>query len=95
MVEEANKNPFSGFLFTVGEKRMNVSGVLLIQHFLKTFSFPLLNGNPNTAWMKITALVITMIWRKNYTEMRANGKTILIDTQCPFCSKGSIERFAK
>ena len=46
-------------LFTVGEKKLKANGTMVDSAFLKMFSFPLLNGSPETALKENYSVVIT------------------------------------
>src|SRR4030095_6679111 len=46
-------------LFSVGEKILRPTGNIVDSGFLQMFSFPLLNGNPNTALNDLHSIVLT------------------------------------
>ena len=46
-------------LFSVGEKRVTVTGNMVDTGFLQMFSFPLLKGNPATALNDMHSIVLT------------------------------------
>src|SRR5512147_2259705 len=49
----------SNYLFSVGEKRLTVSGNIVDTGFLQLFSFPLLKGDPNTALNNGSSILLT------------------------------------
>jgi ABC-type antimicrobial peptide transport system permease subunit len=59
-VEQAARvNWSTNFLFTVGEKRLTVSGNIVDSNFLQIFSFPLIKGNPKTVLQDPSSIVLT------------------------------------
>ncbi|HMH22115.1 MAG TPA: ABC transporter permease [Puia sp.] len=72
----------SNFLFSVGEKRLTVSGNIVDSVFLQVFSFPLLKGNALTALNDPHAIVLTeKLAKKIFGDEEAMGKIIKIDNQ--------------
>ena len=49
----------SNFLFSIGEKRLTVRGTIVDSGFLKMFSFPLIEGNPENVLNAPHSIVIT------------------------------------
>ncbi|MFT3679010.1 MAG: ABC transporter permease [Ferruginibacter sp.] len=73
------------FLFTVGEKKMNVTGNMVDPDFLTMFRFPFLEGDINTALNNPTDIVITQkLSKKLFDNENAIGKTIRIDNKYDF-----------
>jgi len=84
-VEQAVRVNDADFLFTVGEKHLNVHGYFTDTGFLKTFSFPLLEGNANTALKENYHIVITKkLAKKLFGNEDAMGKTVRIDSNANF-----------
>ncbi|RVU02741.1 FtsX-like permease family protein [Mucilaginibacter limnophilus] len=80
-VEEATHTTNCFFLFNVGEKKLNVSGMFTDSGFLKMFTFPALKGNPNTALNDIYSIVVTQkLAKKLFGTEDALGKTIRLDS---------------
>jgi ABC-type antimicrobial peptide transport system permease subunit len=91
-VEEAVRINGCNFLFTVGDKRLNVQGCLTDSGFLKTFSFPLVKGNINNALNENYHIVITeKLAKKLFGNEEAMGKTILIDSNANFTVSGVLK----
>ena len=91
-VEDAVRANRADFLFTVGEKRMNVSGIFTDSGFLNTFSFPLLKGNAKTALSENYHIVITKkLANKLFGNEEAMGKTIRIDSSDNFVVSGVLK----
>lgn len=80
------------FLFTVGEKKMNVTGNMVDPDFITMFGFPFLKGNPNTALNNPTDIVITQsLARKLFDSEDVIGKTIKIDNKYFFTVSGLMK----
>jgi len=91
-VEQAVRVNNANFLFTVGEKHLNVQGYFTDSGFLKTFSFPLLEGNENTALSENYHIVITnKLAKKLFGDGEAMGKTIRIDSNANFVVSGVLK----
>src|ERR1700712_502053 len=58
-IEEVARTNSNNFLFTVGEKHLNVPGYFTDPAFLTMFGFPLINGDPKTAINNVNDIVIT------------------------------------
>ena len=70
------------FLFTVGEKKMSVTGNMVDPDFLTMFGFPLTKGDINTALNQPNDIVITQtLSRKLFGNDEAMGKIIKIDNK--------------
>jgi ABC-type antimicrobial peptide transport system permease subunit len=91
-VEQAVRVSNANFLFTVGEKHLNVQGYFTDSGFLKTFSFPLLKGDENTALSENYHIVITnKLAKKLFGDEEAMGKTIRIDSNANFVVSGVLK----
>ena len=92
-VEEAVRyNNQANFLFTVGEKHLNVGGALTDSGFFRVFDFPFVSGNPNTALDKINSIVITQeLSKKLFGNENAMGKVIKIDSSDYFTVTGILK----
>ena len=92
-IEEAvrytNQN---SFLFTIGDKHLNVSGAFTDSGFFKIFDLPFINGNSNTALDKINSIVITQqLSKKLFGNENAMGKVIKIDSTDYFTVSGVLK----
>ena len=77
------------FLFTVGEKKMNVTGNSVDNDFLTMFEFPFLKGDINTALNNPYNIVITQkLSKKLFGDEDAMGKTIKIDNKYNYTVTG-------
>jgi ABC-type antimicrobial peptide transport system permease subunit len=91
-VEQFVRVKDADFLFTVGEKHLNVHGYFTDSGFLKTFSFPLLEGNANTALKENYYIVITKrLAKKLFGNEDAIGKTVRIDSNANFIVSGILK----
>jgi putative ABC transport system permease protein len=69
------------FLMSVGDHHFNAAGNVTDSGFLKMFSFPVLEGNPNSALVNTTDIVITESFAKKlFGKESALGKQIKIDS---------------
>jgi putative ABC transport system permease protein len=70
------------FLFTVSEKKMNVTGNMVDPEFLTMFQFPFIKGDMNTALSHPGDIVITQkLSRKLFGDEDAMGKTVKVDNK--------------
>ena len=91
-VEEVARTNYCNFLFTVGQKHLNVDGYFTDPGFLTMFSFPLVSGNPNTALNNINDIVITQkLSKKLFGNENALGKVIRIDSNAYFKVTGVMK----
>ncbi len=91
-IEDAARINNCNFLFTVGEKHLNVEGDFTDPGFLTMFSFPLINGNSNTALNGVHDIVITQkLSKKLFGNDNAMGKTIKIDSNAYFTVTGVLK----
>jgi putative ABC transport system permease protein len=91
-VEEAARINDANFLFTVGDKHLNIHGNFTDPGFLTMFSFPLVNGNANTALNNINNIIITQkLSKKLFGNDNAMGKVIKIDSNAYFTVTGVMK----
>lgn len=91
-VEDVARINRCSFLFTVGDKHLNVQGVFTDSGFLNIFSFPLVQGNPNKALNENYHIVLTeKLAKKLFGNEDAMGKTILIDSNANFTVSGVLK----
>jgi len=82
----------SSVLFSVGEKRLVVSGNMVDTGFLQMFSFPLLKGDAKTALNDGSSIVLTeTLAKKVFGDDDAMGKVIKVDNKDNFTVKGIIK----
>jgi putative ABC transport system permease protein len=80
-VEEAVRISNTNFLFTYGEKKLNVPGIFTDPGFLNVFSFPLAKGNAAVALNSTYNIVVTeKLAKKLFGNEDPVGKVIRIDT---------------
>lgn len=76
-------------LFSVGEKRLTVSGNMVDTGFLQMFSFPLIKGDPETALNNGYSIVLTeTLARKIFGNDDAMGRTVKLDNKDNFTVTG-------
>ena len=91
-VEDVARINRCNFLFTVGDKRLNVQGYFTDSGFLNIFSFPLVQGNPNKALGENYHIVLTeKLAKKLFGNEDAMGKTIRIDSNANFTVSGVLK----
>jgi len=91
-IEEVARTNNSTFLFTAGEKRLNIPGYFTDPGFLTMFSFPLINGNPKTALNDVHNIVITQkMAKKLFGNDNAMGKTVKVDSNAYFTVTGVLK----
>ena len=91
-VEEAARTTGCSFLFSIGDKHLNVNGNFTDPGFLTMFTFPLVNGNPKTALNNINDIVITQkLSKKLFGDDNAMGKVIKIDSNAYFTVTGVMK----
>ena len=82
----------SNFLFSIGEKRLTVRGTIVDSGFLKMFSFPLIEGNPENVLNAPHSIVITeTLAKKLFDKENAMGKVIKIDNKQNFTVTGILK----
>ena len=80
-VEQAARVNSANFLFTLGDKHLNIGGYFTDPDFLTMFSFPLIKGNPKIALNSMKNIVITeKTAKKLFGNEDAMGKTVKIDS---------------
>ncbi|MEO6453762.1 MAG: ABC transporter permease [Ginsengibacter sp.] len=91
-VEDVVRTNYANFLFTVGEKHLNVAGNFADSGFLNVFSFPLLEGNARKALSSTYNLVITQkLAKKLFGDEDAMGKVVRIDSVDNFTITGVLK----
>jgi putative ABC transport system permease protein len=81
----------SNYLFSVGDKRLMVSGNIVDTGFLQMFSFPLLRGDANTALNNNYSIVITeTLAKKLFANDDPMGRVVKIDNKDNFTVTGII-----
>ncbi len=92
MVEEVARVNNAGFLFTVGDKHLNVDGMFTDPGFLTMFTFPLVQGNAKSALNGEHNIVITeKLSKKLFGDDPAMGKTVKIDSNAYFTVTGVMK----
>ncbi|HEX6431671.1 MAG TPA: ABC transporter permease, partial [Niastella sp.] len=82
----------ANFLLTAGDKRFSLHGDFVDTGFLNMFSFPLLEGNANTALNDINSIVLTkQLAIKLFGNEDAMGKTVRIDSVDNFTVTGVLK----
>ena len=82
----------NNFLFSVGEKRLTVYGTMVDPDFLTMFSFPLVNGNKNTALNNVYSIIVTQqLAKKLFGKEEAIGKVIKLDNRDNFTVTGVMK----
>lgn len=82
----------SNYLFSVGEKRLTVSGNIVDTGFLQLFSFTLLKGDPNTALNNGSSILLTeKLAKKLFGSEDAMGKIIKLDNKDNFTVTGILK----
>jgi putative ABC transport system permease protein len=88
----ARVNWGNNLLFTIGDKRLMVSGTCTDPAFLSMFSFPLVSGNPNTVLNDVYSMVITeKLAHKLFGSQDPMGKLIRVDDHDNFTVKGVMK----
>ncbi len=90
--KETRVNWNQTLLFSVDEKRLNVSGTMVDPDFLTMFGFPLLKGNQNIALNGVYSIVVTEeLAKKLFGNVDAMGKVIKIDNRDNFIVTGIMK----
>lgn len=90
-VEDAVRVADQQFLFSVGEKHLNVSGLITDYGFLNTFSFPLLSGNTNALKDNSHIVLTEKLAIKLFGNENPMGKTVKIDSTDNFTVAGVLK----
>jgi ABC-type antimicrobial peptide transport system permease subunit len=91
-IESFSRATNTDFLFTYGEKHLNVRGSFADSGFLKIFSFPLIEGIHANALANINNIVITQkLSKKIFGDEEALGKVIRLDSNENFTVTGVMK----
>jgi len=92
-IEQATRvNWNQQLLFSVGEKRLTVTGTMVDPDFLNMFSFPLLRGNPQHALDNGYSVVVTeKLGHKLFGTEDPMGKVVRIDNKNNFTVTGVMK----
>ena len=91
-IEDVVRTNNANFLFTVGDKHLNVQGNFTDSGFLNVFSFPLLEGNAKNALAGSYNIVVTeTLAKKLFGNEPAMGKMIRIDSVDNFTVTGVLK----
>ncbi|TSJ40590.1 FtsX-like permease family protein [Mucilaginibacter corticis] len=72
----------SGLLFSVGEKKLTLSGGLVDTGFLQMFTYPMLKGDPKTALNDAHSIVLTQKMAQSlFGDEDPMGKTVKVDNK--------------
>ena len=72
-------------LFTVGEKKVNITGTMVDPDFLTMFTFPFLKGDMNTALNRPNDIVVTeKLSKELFGAGEAIGQTVRLDNKYNF-----------
>jgi ABC-type antimicrobial peptide transport system, permease component len=90
--KETRVNWNQSFLFSVGEKRLTVSGTMVDPDFLHMFSFPLIKGDAGTALNSVYSIVLTeKLSKKLFGNDEAMGKIVKLDNKDNFTVTGIMK----
>ncbi len=79
-------------LFSVGDKRLSVTGNMVDTGFLQMFSFPMVKGDPATALNGGYSILLTQTMAKNvFGNEDPMGKTIKVDNKDIFTVTGIVK----
>jgi putative ABC transport system permease protein len=91
-VEDVVRWQNTNFLLSVGDRHFNVQGNFTDSGFLNMFSFPLIEGNTNTALNGPTDMIITeSLAKKLFGNEPASGKQIRLDSVDLFTVKAVLK----
>lgn len=90
-VEDAVRITNAPFLFTVGDKHLNLSGYFTDPDFFNVFSFPLSEGNPKALNGKYNIVLTQKTAKKLFGNEDAMGKTVKIDSTDIFTVTGVLK----
>lgn len=78
--------------FALGENHLQTQGYLADPDFFRIFSFPLVQGDPNTALSKVHSIVITQkMAKKLFGDTPALGKRLRVDSNTNFTVTGVLK----
>src|SRR4026208_2252080 len=82
----------SDYLFSIGDKRLTISGNIVDTGFLQMFSFPLLKGDARTALHNGSSILLTeKVAKKIFGNEDAMGKVIKLDNKDNFTVTGILK----
>lgn len=90
-VEDAVRVTNTDFLLTLGEKHLNVSGIIADTGFLNMFSFPLLKGRTDALKGNYNIVLTQKLAKKIFGEEEAMGKAIRVDSTDYFTVTGVLQ----
>jgi len=90
-VEDAVRVTDQQFLFSVGEKHLNINGSIVDPGFLNAFSFPLLNGNTNALKDNSHIVLTEKLAIKLFGKENPMGKTVKVDSTDNFTVSGVLK----
>lgn len=84
----------NNLLFTVGDKKILKSGLVVDTGFLQMFSFPMLKGNPSTALNDVHSIILTEKTAGSlFGDEDAMGKIVKVDNGDNFTVTGILKNF--
>ncbi|MDX2303527.1 MAG: ABC transporter permease [Microscillaceae bacterium] len=96
IVETTRMNWTSPKLLAVGEKRLHIDGAEVDPGFLTMFSFPLLQGDPQTALQGIQSIVIAeSLAKKLFGRQNPMNRVIRLENRDNFTVKGVMKDLPK
>jgi len=82
----------NGALLSVGDKKIQQTGMMVDTGFLQVFSYPMLKGDPSTALNDMHSIVLTEKTAKSlFGDADAIGKTIRIENKDNFTVTGILK----
>jgi len=90
-VEDAVRITDAPFLFTVGDKHLNLTGYFTDSGFFNLFTFPLLEGNTKALNGKYNIVLTQKTEKKLFGNEDAMGKTVKIDSTDIFTVTGVLK----
>jgi len=90
-VEDAVRITDAPFLFTVGDKHLNLTGYFTDSGFFNLFTFPLLEGNTKALNGKYNLVLTQKTAKKLFGNEDAMGKTVKIDSTDIFTVTGVLK----
>ncbi len=75
----------NNFLFSIGDKHLDVQGTMVDRDFLTMFSFPLVKGDVHTALNTVYSIVLTeKLAKKLFGDEDPMGRIIKLDNRDNF-----------
>jgi len=90
-VEDAVRTTSAEFLFTIGDKHLNVQGAVADSGFLNMFSFPLIEGNIKALNGNYNIVLTQKLAKKLFGNEDAMGKVIRLDSVDNFTVTGILK----